>query len=309
MNMIKSIVFFVIVLIAVIVTSFFVHPFALCPEQFHMLEISGIIMLGVSLFCFVLAEVTSNYSQVDKIWSIIPVVYMCYFAFASEFDSRILLMTICIILWGARLTFNFGRKGGYSWKFWTGEEDYRWAVLRANATFKGNIVRWKLFAFFFIALYQNFLLWLITIPTVMAYAGHDKGLGASDYLVAAALIGLIIIETIADQQQWDFQTEKYRRKNAGEKLDGEFLEGFISKGLFAYSRHPNYTCEQLIWVVLYLFSISATGIWINWSMIGCLLLLILFQGSADFSEGISLSKYPHYAAYIKRVPKFLFRFW
>jgi steroid 5-alpha reductase family enzyme len=307
--MIKSIVFFVIVLVVVIVTSLFVNPFPLSPEQLHMLQISGIIMLGVSLFCFALAEVTGNYSQVDKIWSIIPIVYMWYFAYASQFDPRILLMSSCVTLWGARLTFNFGRKGGYSWKFWTGEEDYRWEVLRQNSTFKGNIVRWKLFAFFFIALYQNFLLWLITLPAIIAYAGHDKGMGAADYLIGAVLIGLIVIETIADQQQWNFQTEKYRRKNAGEKLDGEYTIGFLRKGLFAYSRHPNYACEQLIWVVLYLFTISATGSYINWSMIGCILLLILFQGSADFSEKISADKYPAYKEYIKQVPMFLNRLW
>jgi steroid 5-alpha reductase family enzyme len=166
-----------------------------------------------------------------------------------------------------------------------------------------------LFAFFFIAIYQNFLLWAITLPTVMAYAGHDKGLGPADYLIAVLVIVLIVIETIADQQQWNFQTEKYRQKDAGEKLEGEYANGFISKGLFAYSRHPNYACEQLIWIVLYLFSISATSIYVNWSMIGCILLLILFQGSADFSESISLCKYPAYANYIKRIPKFLFRFW
>jgi steroid 5-alpha reductase family enzyme len=66
-----------------------------------------------------------------------------------------------------------------------------------------------------------------------------------------------------------------------------------------------YACEQLIWGVLYLFSISATCVYINWSGTGCLLLLILFQGSADFSEGISLSKYPAYADYVKRLPKFI----
>jgi len=307
--MVRSIVFFVVVLIAVIITSFFLYPSPLSPAQLHMLKTSGGIMLSVSLFCFALAEVTGNYSQVDKIWSIIPAVYMWYFAYTSQFDLRIWLMTICITLWGARLTFNFARKGGYSWKFWTGEEDYRWEVLRQSPTFKGNMLRWKLFAFFFIAFYQNFLLWAITLPAIIAYAGHDRGLGWPDYIIAVVLIGLIIVETIADQQQWNYQTEKYRRKNAGQKLDGIFADGFLSKGLFAYSRHPNYACEQLIWVVLYLFTISATGSYVNWSGIGCILLLILFQGSADFSEKISAAKYPAYAEYMKRVPMFLMRFW
>lgn len=34
-------------------------------------------------------------------------------------------MAILVNLWGIRLTLNFARKGGYSWKFWEGEEDYR----------------------------------------------------------------------------------------------------------------------------------------------------------------------------------------
>ena len=37
-------------------------------------------------------------------------------------------MLALVTLWGARLTFNFARKGGYA----PGGEDYRWAVLRAR---------------------------------------------------------------------------------------------------------------------------------------------------------------------------------
>jgi steroid 5-alpha reductase family enzyme len=40
-------------------------------------------------------------------------------------------------------------------------------------------------------------------------------------------------------------------------------------------------------------------------MAGCLLLLILFQGSSDFSENISASKYPNYKEYQKTVGRFL----
>jgi steroid 5-alpha reductase family enzyme len=233
---------------------------------------------------------------------------MWYFTVSSGWDPRIMLMTVCITIWGIRLTFNFARKGGYQLKFWAGEEDYRWEVLRQNATFKGHPFRWRLFSFFFIAFYQNFLLWAITLPAILASGVHD-GIGVSDLLIAFVLITLIIIETIADQQQWNYQTEKYRRKNAEGKPDGEYAIGFIRTGLFAYSRHPNYACEQLIWVVLYFFTISAMGAIVNWTSIGAILLLILFQGSADFSEKISASKYPAYKDYMRKVPMFLNRLW
>ena len=70
-------------------------------------------------------------------------------------------------------------------------------------------------------------------------------------------------------------------------------------------RHPNYMAEQAIWVCVYFFSVIATGAWINWSLAGCLLLIILFQGSSDFSEAISAEKYPLYKEYQKKVGRFI----
>jgi steroid 5-alpha reductase family enzyme len=58
-------------------------------------------------------------------------------------------------------------------------------------------------------------------------------------------------------------------------------------------------------VVFYLFSVVATGEWINWSVAGCILLIILFKGSSDFSEDLSAKKYPEYKDYQKRVPRFI----
>jgi steroid 5-alpha reductase family enzyme len=74
-------------------------------------------------------------------------------------------------------------------------------------------------------------------------------------------------------------------------------------------RHPNYFSEQSIWLVFYLFSVAASGRWLNWSVMGIILLLLLFQGSADFSEKISAEKYPAYKDYLKRVPRFLPKLW
>ena len=125
-----------------------------------------------------------------------------------------------------------------------------------------------------------------------------------DYLLAALMLLAVVIEYIADQQQYDFQTEKHRRIKAGEPLD-DYEVGFVSTGLWGIVRHPNYAMEQSIWVIFYLFSVNATGQWINWTIGGCVLLLILFKGSSDFSEELSANKYPSYKDYQKRVPRFI----
>ena len=264
-------------------------------------------MLVVSLVCFILGEITKNYSQTDKLWSIVPFFYVAYAAYAGNWQPRLVLMTIVVAIWSARLTYNFNRRGGYSWKFWTGEEDYRWTVLRQESFLQGKI-RFTLFNLFFICLYQQALILAFTLPTIIAVSS-DKPLGITDYILAALLVVFVIIETIADQQQWNFQTQKHKKKNAGKALNAEQTQGFISSGLWSVVRHPNYASEQSIWIVFYLFSVVASGRFINWSMAGCVLLVILFQSSADFSENITSQKYPDYKDYQKRVPKFLPKFW
>jgi len=305
--MVKTIFVLIVTLIILPIVAFkFDEPLTI--EQWQMLKTAIYIMLGIAFACFAVGELTGNCSQVDKLWSITPIIYTWYFAFAGHWDSRMVLMAVLATLWGVRLTYNFSRKGAYSWKFWEGEEDYRWNVVRQTPALKGRL-RWGLFNLFFISLYQNALILLFTLPILVAWQGRDKPLGWFDYLIATIFIALVIIETIGDQQQWNFQTEKYRRIKNGEKLDGEYANGFVSSGLWAKVRHPNYACEQAIWITFYFFSVAATGRWINWSMAGLLLLVVLFQGSSDFSEDISSKKYPGYDDYKKRVPRFLPKLW
>ena len=289
------------VIVMPIVSFYFGTP--LNTLQVEVLWSTAYIVAGIIAYCFVVGELTMNNSQVDKLWSIVPIVYVWNMTILGDMNERMVLMAILVTIWGSRLTFNFARRGAYTWRFWAGEEDYRWEELRKRPGFNNRIV-WMIFNLFFICTYQNVLIFLFTLPILTSLGTKTAPLMWADYVLAALYVGFVVIEFIADQQQYDFQTEKYRRINNNLPLD-EYAHGFVRTGLWSKVRHPNYASEQSIWVVFYLFSVVATGEWINWSVAGCILLIILFKGSSDFSEDLSAKKYPEYKDYQKRVPRFI----
>lgn len=266
-----------------------------------------IIITGASaLYCFVVGELSKNYSQMDKLWSILPIAYTWVVAIKGSLHPRLVFMAILVTLWGIRLTFNFARKGAYKLKFWQGEEDYRWKVLREKKEFQPHW-KWVLFNLFFISIYQNVLVLLICVPALASMASEVE-LHWVDYLAGGLVASALILETIADEEQYAFQTKKYKMLGEGKKLEqlpAPYDKGFNTHGLWNVSRHPNYLGEMLFWIFLYVFSI-ASGIGIaNWSMIGALLLVVLFLGSSTFGEEISASKYPEYKLYQKKVSRFI----
>jgi steroid 5-alpha reductase family enzyme len=297
-----AILLFITLLIIPIFTFYFGTP--LTDFSKEALRTILLITLIAAAASFILGEITNNNSQVDKLWSILPIVYVWTIANYGGFSPRLTLMSVLVSIWGIRLTYNFSRHGAFTIKFWNGKEDYRWPILRAKPEFKPKW-KWTLFNLLFICGYQNALILLFTLPIIIALQFHDNPVGVIDYVATGLLIFFVIYETIADQQQWKFQSKKWKTIRKGEKLSEDYKKGFLDKGLWAYSRHPNYFAEQAIWVSFYLFSVAASGQWFNWSIAGCLLLIVLFQGSSDFSEEISSLKYPRYKEYQKRVRRFL----
>lgn len=282
----------------------FVGP-ALDASQMETLKVLGMIMCGSAVFCFVVGELTGNNSQMDKLWSLLPIAYTWVIAFRGGLQTRLVVMAVLATLWGIRLTFNFARKGAYRLKFWEGEEDYRWAVLRAKKEFQPHW-KWMIFNLFFISIYQNALVLMTTFPALVLM-GVDKPFGLVDGLVSALMLGFIVYETIADEQQWAFQTTKWKMIKEGKKLEelpAPFNKGFNTVGLWNVSRHPNYFAEQGTWFAFYLFTIGGGMSLFNWSIIGALLLIVLFLGSSAFAEEISASKYPEYARYCQLVSRF-----
>jgi steroid 5-alpha reductase family enzyme len=250
-----------------------------------------IVLVVAAIACvavWVTSLVTNEHSWVDRIWSIIPVVYVWIFAASAGLaNTRLDVMAVLVTLWGARLTFNFARKGGYS-----GEEDYRWAILRAR------MPRWQfeIFNLFFIVIYQNAVLLLITFPAYTALEHRSRHFGPLDLLVTVVFVVLLIGETVADQQQWNFHAFKRREAAAGREPHPRFLQ----TGLFRYSRHPNFFCELGQWFTLFFFGAVAAGSVVQWTIIGPVLLLTIFIGSTSFTESITKSKYPEYADFQAR---------
>jgi steroid 5-alpha reductase family enzyme len=276
------------------------------PRLQHLAFSFVIIMVAAALVCFVVSEITFNYSQVDKVWSLMPIVYSLM-AFVSFPSPRMFIMLILVAVWGFRLSYNFYRKGGYNIIPWRGEEDYRWKIMRNNPSLKGRF-RFGLFNLFFISFYQHFLILLFCTPLLMVAKNRDTGLNWLDLIAASLMLLFIITESIADNKLFRF----HKLKKQGESTDGQYTEslkkGFFSEGLWHYVRHPNYTCEQVTWISFYLFSIAASGRWINITLTGSVLLVLLFLGSSTLTEKISSEKYPDYAAYKKETPRFLPRF-
>ena len=249
----------------------------------HPLLVVVIVAAAVCAFCLVASLITHEHSWVDRLWSIVPIAYVWVFAAAAGIeDTRLLVMAVLVTLWGIRLTVNFARKGGY-----TGTEDYRWAVLRARMR------RWQfeIFNVLFIVLWQNAILVLISLPALTAFENRSTPFGPADAVIAVAFLALLVGETVADQQQWNFHSAK---------ASGTTSARFVSTGLWRYSRHPNFFFEQAQWWVFFLFGAVAAGSLLQWTVAGPVLLTALFIGSTRFTESITLSKYPEYADYQAR---------
>lgn len=298
----------IVIAIFVIVFSW-ITGFSLSTLQEETLLIVGIVCCISIAYCFIAGEVSRNNSQMDKLWSILPIFYTWIIAVKGGLQIRLVLIAVVVTIWGIRLTYNFAKKGAYSIKFWEGEEDYRWKYLRSQKPFKNKIV-WAIFDFGFISLWQNIVVLGITLPA-LAIMESSEPIGVFDILSFVFALGFLVCEVIADRQQNKFQTKKYDYLNSGlslNELPYPYNRGFCVDGLWNRIRHPNYLGEQGIWVSLYTMTIgagvTAYGVF-NWSVTGCILLILIFAGSSRMAESLSCAKYKEYPKYIASVNKYL----
>ena len=281
----------------------------LSPDQARTLKTLLIVCACSMGYCFAAGELTHNYSQMDKLWSLLPIAYSWITAAGSGMKLRPVVYALVVTVWGVRLTVNFARKGAYRLKFWTGNEDYRWSIVHQYPVFR-NRLAWTLFDLLFISVYQNALVLAICLPSV-AIMGSAAAFGAWDVLAVILALAFLALETVSDEYQWRFHQTKKRlleEKGSLEALPEPYRLGFNTTGPWAYMRHPNYLGEQGFWISLYAFVIGAgtaeNGL-LHWSVVGPFLLILLFMGSSALGESITSGKYPEYEEYRKQVFKYL----
>ena len=89
----------------------------------------------------------------------------------------------------------------------------------------------------------------------------------------------------------DYQLSKFKRDAANE---GHVMD----RGLWRFTRHPNYFGDFCIWWAFYLFAVSAGGWWSIASPILMSVLLLKVSGVAMLEKTIT-ERRPEYANYIR----------
>ncbi|HET7084567.1 MAG TPA: DUF1295 domain-containing protein [Rhizomicrobium sp.] len=194
--------------------------------------------------------------------------------------TRTSAVLFLVNLWGLRLA-------AHIWARHKGE-DHRYAAMRGQ--FGRN---WWWVSLVQVFLLQAILIWFVPAPLLAAVLFSHQPLLWLDYLgIAVAAFGLLF-EAVAD-----FQLAAFRADPASK---GKVLD----RGLWGWSRHPNYFGDAVMWWGYFAIGFAASQMW--WLIVSPLLvtfLLLQVSGVALMEDRIE-DRRPAYAAYKRRVSAFL----
>ena len=225
--------------------------------------------------------VQRDVSLVDRMWSLlIAAPAAAYFwVLAPVGDLRFRVMTALLVVWAVRLAIYV------SWRNWGHGEDKRYTVIRAR-----NEPNFALKSIYLIFVLQAVLAWLVSLPFLAAAANPAPWTTIDTIGAALAVIGFVF-EAVGDQQLATFKGDP---ANRGKVMD---------RGVWRYSRHPNYFGEFCVWWGLFVMALPAAG-W--WSVVSPLImtgLLLKVSGVALLEKDIG-DRRPAYRDYIARTNAF-----
>ena len=243
---------------------------------------------------FVFSRIYRNSSFYDAYWSVIPPLLALYWwsqgpmgpgsADSSGTDPlRIWLLAVVMTYWAVRLTANWAHLfSGLN------HEDWRYPILRDGAG------RFEFLADLFgIHLFPTLQVFVGMLPVYVALTRPGDGLVWLTWVAFAVGIAAVSMELIADRQMQRFVASA----GPGSVMD---------RGLWAWSRHPNYVGEVGFWFSMALFGVAVSPRDAWWLFAGVALMVAMFLGaSIPLMEKRSLERRPQYQDVIDRVPKLI----
>lgn len=190
------------------------------------------------------------------------------------------VLPVLTTLWGGRLALHIGRRN-------LGKgEDPRYARWREEG---GRL--WPLRSLFTVFLLQEGILWVVSLPLQTGALGEPS----TGWLLAGTALFVVgfLLESVADAQLSRFRSDP---ANRGQVLD---------RGLWRYSRHPNYFGDAVVWWGLWLAGGAAVGAW--WTVVSPILMTILLRwvsGVALLERRLAATR-PGYADYKRRTSAFI----
>lgn len=249
--------------------------------QIGLLNFAAIMGFMFSLWLFSLQK--KDVSIVDIFWGLgfVLIAWITFFL-SDGYGPRRFLVAAMTTLWGLRLSIHlFVRKQGQ-------EEDHRYQDMRAV-----HGERFWLVSLFTVFLLQGVILWIVSL--VIQAAQNIQVPSRITWLDALGILVFFtgfVFESIADKQLARFQSDP---ANKGKVMD---------QGLWAYSRHPNYFGETLIWWGFYAIALSRLGnFWVIVSPLLITFLLLRVSGVTLLEKTIT-ERRPAYVAYMKRTNAF-----
>ncbi|MFN0049265.1 MAG: DUF1295 domain-containing protein [Cytophagales bacterium] len=226
---------------------------------------------------------SKNAGVVDALWGFIfPLQAAIYFFAAGNYSLKNILILTAIVFWGLRLCIylayrNIGKP-----------EDKRYAEIRFEA---GTDANKKIFTFYII---QAALAFILFIPIYFIFLNPSTNIGIFEGVGIALFIISALCEAIADEQLRIFKADK---ENIGEICD---------KGLWYYSRHPNYFFEWLVWLSIFIIALGADFGFIAIYMPIFMYYLLTKGTGVRMTEAIILSTKEHkYQTYINTTSAFI----
>lgn len=212
---------------------------------------------NVNVLFWTIGHIQSSNWMIDLYWTVIPVLLIHYYAThpSAQFDGlRSKIVIVLTWVWSIRLTHNYFRREKWQWG---AREDWRFADMRLQY---GK--HWWWISFFSVYFSQQIFLFGICLPLYVVHS-VDEPMNIWDLVAAGVCLCGIVIAYFADTQLHNFVTRNTKLKELGKPVVPN-----LDRGLWQYSRHPNYFGEQLWWWGLVVF---AWNLGHGWTFVGSLI--------------------------------------